>query len=293
MPTTDDNQLGTFLKDRRARLDPTSFGFGRTRRRTPGLRREEVAQRANVSATWYTWLEQGRGGAPSTDVLERVAGALTLSEAEREHLFLLAQRRPPEVRHRAPESVTRRLQLVLDALPYSPAMVTTSMFDVVAWNHAAETVMTGYRSLPPERRNVLRILFHDPAWQTQMPDWEKHARTAVATFRLATARAGTQAAAKALVDELSARSPAFAAIWRDNEVSDQGEGTKNIANAEVGKIALEYSTFAVDGQPDLSLVVYTPATPADLAKVRTLVDRSAASSDARHVPDAIPEPAEA
>src|SRR5215475_12926766 len=91
------NQLGIYLKDRRTRLDPATLGFSMTRRRTPGLRREEVAQRANVSATWYTWLEQGRGGAPSEEVLERIAGALLLTEVEREHLFLLAFGRPPEV----------------------------------------------------------------------------------------------------------------------------------------------------------------------------------------------------
>src|SRR5580658_6823248 len=92
----DHNQLGTYLKDRRAKLDPASFGLPLARRRTPGLRREEVAQRANVSATWYTWLEQGRGGAPSADVLDRIAGAMLLTEVEREHLFLLALGRPPE-----------------------------------------------------------------------------------------------------------------------------------------------------------------------------------------------------
>src|SRR5476651_259215 len=113
---TDQNSLGTFLKDRRARLDPAAFGFALARRRTPGLRREEVAQRANVSATWYTWLEQGRGGAPSADVLGRIARALMLTEVEREHLFLLALGRPPEVRYQATEGVTPRLQRVLDAL---------------------------------------------------------------------------------------------------------------------------------------------------------------------------------
>ena len=92
------SQLGNYLKDRRARLDPTAFGFPPTRRRTPGLRREEVAQRANVSATWYTWLEQGRGGAPSADVLDRIARAMMLTDVEREHLFLLGLGRPPERR---------------------------------------------------------------------------------------------------------------------------------------------------------------------------------------------------
>src|ERR1700735_2275256 len=90
------NPLGTYLQDRRARLDPASFGFPLKRRRTPGLRREEVAQRAHVSATWYTWLEQGRGGAPSADVLDRIARAMMLTDAEREHLFLLGSAGRPE-----------------------------------------------------------------------------------------------------------------------------------------------------------------------------------------------------
>jgi transcriptional regulator with XRE-family HTH domain len=108
------------------------------RRRTPGLRREEVAQRANVSATWYTWLEQGRGGAPSVDALERIARALTLNDTEREHLFLLAQGRPPEVRDTASsEIVTPRLQRLLDSLTRSPAFVKNATWDILAWNRAA------------------------------------------------------------------------------------------------------------------------------------------------------------
>src|SRR5665213_983039 len=105
---TNDNLLGTYLKDRRAKLDPASFGFPLARRRTPGLRREEVAQRANVSATWYTWLEQGRGGAPSADVLDRIARALMLTEVEREHLFLLGLGRQPEVQYQPREGGSPR-----------------------------------------------------------------------------------------------------------------------------------------------------------------------------------------
>ena len=111
MPAANDNPLGTYLKDRRTKLDPAAFGIELTRRRTPGLRREEVAQRANVSATWYTWLEQGRGGAPSADVLERIARALMLTDVEREHLFLLGLGRPPDVRYQASEGVSPRLPL--------------------------------------------------------------------------------------------------------------------------------------------------------------------------------------
>src|SRR5579862_7463785 len=137
MPITADRHLGTYLKDRRTRLDPAAFGLPMSRRRTPGLRREEVAQRANVSATWYTWLEQGRGGAPSAEVLERIARALMLTDAEREHLFLIGLGRPPEVRYHGVEGVTPRLQRVLDSLELSPAVVKTSTWDVVAWNRAA------------------------------------------------------------------------------------------------------------------------------------------------------------
>src|SRR6201987_6249495 len=156
-----ENQLGAYLKDRRAKLDPTAFGFSQGRRRTPGLRREEVAQRANISPTWYTWLEQGRGGAPSADVLDRIARALMLTEVEREHLFLLALGRPPEVHYQAAEGVTPRLQRVLDALEVSPAFVKTSTWDVVAWNRAAASLFD-YETRTPEQRNILRLVFSHP-----------------------------------------------------------------------------------------------------------------------------------
>ena len=135
-----ENRLGGYLKDRRTKLDPASFGLPAGRRRTPGLRREEVAQRANISPTWYTWLEQGRGGAPSADVLDRIARALMLTDVEREHLFLVGLGRPPEARYHAAGGVTPRLQRVLDALDPSPAVIRTAIWDVVAWNRAA-TVM--------------------------------------------------------------------------------------------------------------------------------------------------------
>ncbi len=111
-----ENLLGSYLRDRRTKLDPAALGFPPERRRTPGLRREEVAQRANISPTWYTWLEQGRGGAPSADVLDRIARGLMLTDVEREHLFLLGLGRPPEARYRKNDGVTPRLQRVLDAL---------------------------------------------------------------------------------------------------------------------------------------------------------------------------------
>src|SRR6201987_497120 len=167
-----ENQLGTYLRDRRAKLDPTAFGFSQGRRRTAGLRREEVAQRANISPTWYTWLEQGRGGAPSADVLDRIARALMLTDAEREHLFLVALGRPPEARYHAADGVTPRLQRVLDALDPSPAVIRTALWDVVAWNRAATVMLMDYGSMPPEQRNILRYFFLDPRSRVAQYDWE-------------------------------------------------------------------------------------------------------------------------
>ena len=277
MPAVSDNLLGTYLRDRRAKLDPAAFGFPLERRRTPGLRREEVAQRANVSATWYTWLEQGRGGAPSADVLDRIARALMLTDVEREHLFLLALGRPPEVRYHAVEGVTPRLQRVLDALELSPAFVRTATWDLVAWNRAAAAVLGHDGAVAAGQRNILRRLFCDPQVRAQ-PDWDGFARFAVAVFRADAARAGAAKNVEALVDELSLLSPEFGALWRDNDVQTHGEGTKQLRHPVAGLIALEYSAFAVDGRPDLAMMIYNPATPADADRIRSLIEAQASAS---------------
>jgi transcriptional regulator with XRE-family HTH domain len=266
------NLLGAYLKDRRAKLDPGAFGLSQERRRTPGLRREEVAQRANISPTWYTWLEQGRGGAPSADVLDRIARALMLTDVEREHLFLLGLGRPPEVRYHQSEGVTPRLQRVLDALEPSPAIIRTATWDVVAWNRAASVMLTDYGSLSPEQRNVLRFIFLDPRVRAAQEDWESVARFVVGAFRVDAARAGAAAAVEPLVDELCRLSPEFRAMWRDNDVRTHGEGVKHMRHPVIGPIAFEYSAFAVDGRPDLSMVVYNPLTAADTERIASLME---------------------
>lgn len=271
MPIAHENLLGTYLKDRRAKLDPASFGLPLTRRRTPGLRREEVAQRANVSATWYTWLEQGRGGAPSADVLDRISRAMMLTDAEREHLYLLGLGRPPEVRYHAPEGITPRLQRVLDTLEYSPAFIRTATWDVIAWNKAAAAVLTDYSTLAEGQRNVLRRMFHDSDVRAAQSNWQSVARYVVASFRADVARAGAARNVQSLVDELCATSPEFAAMWRDNDVQAHSDGVKVLHHPNIGPLAMEFSAFAVDGRPDLTMVIYNPATPADAEKIRTLL----------------------
>ncbi len=282
MPAANENPLGTYLKDRRAKLDPSSFGLPLKRRRTPGLRREEVAQRANVSATWYTWLEQGRGGAPSADVLDRIARAMMLTDVEREHIYLLGLGRPPEVRYHPPEGVTPRLQRLLDALTVSPAFIKTPAWDVVAWNEAAAAVFTDYENLPPKQRNILRLFFSSDALARQMQkDWEHIARFIVAAFRADTVRAGAVAEVRALVDEMCATNPDFARMWRDNDVRTQGDGTKHLHNPLTGPIAMEYSAFAVDGRPDLGLTVYNPVSREDAEKVKILMKARRKAMNAR------------
>jgi transcriptional regulator with XRE-family HTH domain len=267
-----ENLLGTYLRDRRTRLDPAALGFPPERRRTPGLRREEVAQRANISPTWYTWLEQGRGGAPSADVLDRVARALMLTEVEREHVFLLGLGRLPEARFRKNEGVTPRLQRVLDALEPSPAVIRTAIWDVVAWNRAATVMLMDYGSLPPERRNILRFIFLDPSARAAQYDWESVARFVLGAFRVDAARAGAGAEVEPLVEELCRLSPEFRSMWRDNDVrGTHGEAVKHIRHPVLGSLAFEYSAFSVDGRTDLSLVVYNPATAEDAERIKSLL----------------------
>jgi transcriptional regulator with XRE-family HTH domain len=266
------NLLGTYLRDRRTKLDPAALGFPSERRRTLGLRREEVAQRANISPTWYTWLEQGRGGAPSADVLDRISRALMLTDVEREHLFLLGLGRPPEARYRQNDGVTPRLQRVLDALDPTPAVIRTAIWDVVAWNRAATAMLMDYGSLPPEQRNILRFMFLDPRARAAQYDWESVARFVLGAFRVDAARAGAAAQVEPLVEELCRLSPEFRAMWRDNDVrGPHGDMVKHIRHPVLGRIAFEFSAFAVDGRTDLAMIVYNPATPEDAKKISSLI----------------------
>ncbi len=273
---TEANSLGTFLKDRRQRLDAAALGFG-GRRRTPGLRREEVAQRAHISTTWYTWLEQGRGGAPSPRVLDSLAEALMLTEVEREHLFLVGIGHPPKTRPPTREGISGRLQRLLDAMPMIPATVATSTWDIIGWNRAAQLALTDYAAVPPSQRNILRRMFLDPATRAAQSDWESVARFLIATFRAETTRVGESERAAELVAEISGKSAEFARMWTENDVQTVGEGAKTIRHATVGEITFEFSSFAIDGRPDLKLMIYNPAEGEDLEKMRWLLSADTAS----------------
>jgi len=274
MPMHSAGSLGDFLKRCRTRLDPASFGFS-GRRRTPGLRREEVAQRANISPTWYTWLEQGRGGAPSAEVLERICGALMLTDPEREHLFMLGLGRPPEVRYKPVDGINPRLQRLLDSLRFSPAIVKTATWEVVAWNRAAAVVLTDYGKLPAGQRNILRFLFCNPAVRAKQHDWDSVARFVVGAFRADVARVGLVSEVGELVDELCSISPEFDALWRSNEVHTHAEAdsVKRLHHPTLGLIELEQSAFSVDGRPDLHMIVYNPVDARQAERIQALIEQ--------------------
>jgi hypothetical protein len=194
-----------------------------------------------------------------------------LTEPEREHLFMLGLGHPPEVRYKAAEGVTPRLQRFLDTLEVSPAIIKTATWDVVAWNRAAAVVLTDYGKLKPKQRNILRLVFCNPRIRAAQEDWEGMARFVVGAFRADASRAGAASEVGQLVDELCKLSPEFDTLWRDNDVRVHGEGTKRLRHVSLGLIQLEYSGFAVDGRPDLGMIVYTPATDSDADRIRSLL----------------------
>jgi transcriptional regulator with XRE-family HTH domain len=278
MRSNEPNALGLFLKERRRKIDPEPLGYPMTRRRTPGLRREEVALRANVSAAWYTWLEQGRGGTPSAHVLDRLARGLGLTEAEREHLFLLAQNRPPEVRVAETHALDASLQRLLDSLETSPAAIRSSAWDVLGANRAALAVLA--RGADPSRPYNILESFFAHVEGTEGADRVAHeaaVRFVVAQFRGEAFRGGYGPRAQEVVAGLLRTSARFREAWREQDVDVKGERVKTFELAG-GAIRFESSTMSIDGHPGLRLVVFTPATADDRAKVRALLDAAPRSS---------------
>ncbi|ATB42846.1 transcriptional regulator [Cystobacter fuscus] len=266
------SELAEFLRSRRARVRPEDVGLsGGSRRRTPGLRREEVARLAEVGISWYTWLEQGRDIQVSEPFLERLARALRLNPAERAHLFELAQGRPPPRLAITPASVSPALQRVLDVHPF-PGLVTTPRWDVVAWNPPAVILYGDYALRPPAQRNILWSAFTSPRTRLRTEPWESHARGLVARFRLDAGRAADRTEFDALVAELSEVSPEFRRFWSEHDVLETAEGVKSITHPEVGVIEFEHVTLT-HSEPDgrlLRITLYGPRPGVSTTRARKL-----------------------
>ena len=264
------NLLGPYLRERRARLDPAALGLLTTRRRTPGLRREEVARRAHISPAWYTWLEQGRGGAPSTEVLNRIADSLVLNQEEREHLFFLAFGRAPQASYKPVQAVEPRVQRLLDSMESKPAIIRTATWDVIAWNKAATAVMFDYAALPPQERNILRLMFRPAPNSLHQEDQGYIAKLLVNTLRADMARTGAVAEVDQLVTDLCATSVVFQHLWNENDVRVNDNGVIRLDHPLLGPIELEHFSLGIDGRADLGMIVHNPVDPAIGERIRAL-----------------------
>ncbi len=268
-PATQRRQLIDFLKGCRARLTPTQVGLPDTnRRRTPGLRREDVAALAGVSVTWYTWLEQGRDIQVSADVLERISTTLRMSPDEREYLFALVQHRPAPPTAARTEAVSPALTRMLDSIAV-PAIVLTARWDVVAWNQLALKVVRDYSALPPGRRNLLRILLvEDEAYRSDEALYEATARRLLAKFRVDYSQAPGDPAFEELIAELSASCPIFDRLWALAEVVGTHEAIVTHPRGPGAGLTFEHSSYVPEGNTKQRLIVFTPCNDVSIAKVR-------------------------
>ena len=285
MPPEEQRQeLGAFLRVRRAALRPEDVGLpqGVNHRRTPGLRREELAQLAGISVSWYTRLEQGKDVQPSSKAVARVAQALQLTAAEREYLLALARRDPSVVQPAANEPVSATLRDVLEAQGDNPAYLIDARLNLLAWNRAAISVFGFAEDLaaaPVEERNLLWLIFADNA-RTWLVDRERHAKLLLAQFRDASRHQVNEPWFGRFVQRLQQRSPEFARWWSQYDVERVQETEKVIDHPTAGRLTLRQTVLqVVDNSLALYLILYTPAPETGTAeKLRKLASTPIATA---------------
>ena len=265
------DELADFLRKKRASLKPEDVGLpGGGRRRTPGLRREEVAHLAGVGATWYTWLEQGRDVRASLDVLEALSRALRLSPAERTHLVLLGRgEEPPPCK--SDERVSPTVRRLIENLGPNPAYVIGRRWDYLAWNDAATALFGDLAAVPKAARNHIWLHFMDPRRREVFPDWARSTRLVVAKFRADSARHIGDPEFEQLIATLRKSSPEFCKAWKKHEVARNGAGRRTIHHPVVGTMMFEHAVFNPQEETEQRLILYSPlpdaGTPAKLAQV--------------------------
>lgn len=278
-------ELSDFLRTRRARVAPADVGLLVTqRRRTPGLRREEVAQLAGISATWYTWLEQRRPIRASPRALDNLARVLQLQPVERIQLFQLAMRQPVVDATDRRESVSRPIQRMLDQLDSMPAFIRGRSWDILAWNHGARAFFFDFKRVPAAERNLVWLVFTHPELRSLMMDWETRARDVVARFRLDYGRHAGDPYFLQLVERLNTVSPEFIRWWPRSDVLPQLEGRKRYNHPVVGLINAEHTTFTLADSPDLRMTVFSGADKKSIARMRRAVAAHESGLRARNQP---------
>jgi transcriptional regulator with XRE-family HTH domain len=251
-------ELGSFLRSRRERIKPEQVGLrAMRRRRTPGLRREEVAQLAGVGVTWYTWLEQGRDINPSAQVLDAIARTLQFDAHEHAHLFTLAGIATTTIANEC-LGLCPTVQPLIDQLEPFPAMVVNSRFDLLAYNRVYASFFDDLESIPIEDRNILWLAFTHPDWQAAIVDWEDIGQL-VAEYRAAMAEHLDDPAWKTLVARLHGASPEFTAVWERHDVQSVGGRTKRARHPTAGLLKLDYTNLWIGQQVGIRIVAYAPA----------------------------------
>jgi len=260
--------LGEFLRARRDAVTPAQVGLPAGKgRRTPGLRREEVALLAGVSVTWYTWLEQGRRINASTDVLRAIGRALRLDDAGIEHLVALAQPSVPTAGALpVPDDVPSALRRLIAAFDPAPAYVLGPHWEFAAWNEAQARLYPRIDALAPEDRNLMWVLFADPHLRELIVDWDLHARQALAEFRAATTAWRADPAYVELVGRLQAISPEFDRWWADHDVARFETRLRRFHHPQVGVLTFEYQLLSPEEWPMLKVAVQLPVPGDDSAQ---------------------------
>ncbi|HLY24812.1 MAG TPA: helix-turn-helix transcriptional regulator [Aggregatilineales bacterium] len=264
-------QLSEFLRSRRARIALSDVGLPNIgRRRTPGLRREEVAQLAGVSVDWYTWLEQGRAINPSEQVLTSIARILRLNETETRYLFTLVYGGSTTSRV---ESVSPLLQAMLDSLDVAPAKVMNHCWDIVAWNRAYCALFGDMGAIPAAERNCLWHAFADPLLRQILVDWEGYMRDVVAQFRADYGANPSDPYFAEIIERLLAVSPEFREWWPRHDVRSRGNRRKEYNHPLVGHLVVEKMTLQMSEYPDLRIVIQIPVPgTATEERIRQLIE---------------------
>ncbi|MER5893526.1 helix-turn-helix transcriptional regulator [Streptomyces sp. NPDC001876] len=286
------SQLGDFLQTRRSQLRPDEAGvptYGE-RRRVPGLRREELALLAGVSASYYARLEQGHSLNASPEVLDAIARALRLDESERRHLHDMARSAKPRSRHRpAPERVTEATTQLLDALGHVPAIVIGRRSDVLAWNRLGHALFAGHLDLgatdiPAQRPNMARLVFLDAHTRDLYADWPSKARAVVGSLRLVAGKYPQDAALHTLLGELSARSEDFASMWADHRVKACAVAEYEMRHPLVGSLTVTQQTWSQEPGPSIVAATTAAGSPSRAALgllAQAIAQTAPARSDSR------------
>lgn len=269
--------LSTFLKTKRAQIKPESIGLpAGTRRRTPGLRREEVAQLAGVSTTWYTWLEQGRDIKVSSIVLDCISTALQLNSDERDYLYDLALENKSEIVHPKKDELelSPSLKRILAELTYCPTIVTDRHCHIVGWNPAASHVFLDFERIPNDQRNLIQLVFARKELKALAVNWEHFAKGFLAIFRTYYGHYLGDEWYNQFISQMSRLYPEFETLWNESQVSKAPEMVIEFRHAKAGKMLFNLTSLQVQGDMDLRCSIYTPVEETDTEnKLKRLMKR--------------------